>query len=291
MAPKLFTKKVRDSTVARVASKEQIVGRVLNARDAMAGTTAKWECFIVDGDTMKDILLVEAFGAPLIKKCKGELKDNKVVAIDKYQIVAKGKAMTFANRPLKLAIQSDAAIAEQADDESLPARLPTVSLDAVENLAGGCLISLLVVTKSQGAAIERDTSVGKKLVCNCDVMAASTNIALLCMQWSIRKPSAASDRWAKGRMCVHHSSAAYRSSLISFLLPFPSSPCPVQDANVENCTCSYIYVLFLHIFICIHMPSCSIRSRPVPSRPRPNLCRRMLRALAKLNFLENFVQS
>ena len=107
MAPKLFTKKVRDLTVARVASKEQIVGRVLNARDAMAGTTAKWECFIVDGDTMKDILLVEAFGAPLIQKCWRELKDQKVVAIVKYQIVAKGKAMTFANSPLKLSIKSD----------------------------------------------------------------------------------------------------------------------------------------------------------------------------------------
>ena len=177
MAPKLFTRKIRDLAVARVVAKDQIVGRVMYPRDAMAGTTPKWECFIMDGVTMKDILLVEAFGAPLIKKCKGELKDKKVVAIRNYQIVAKGKAMTFANRPLKLSIKSDAAIAEQADDQSLPAQLPTVSLDAVDNLAGGCLISLLVVTKTQGAAMERDTYLGKKLVCNCDVMAAGSNIA------------------------------------------------------------------------------------------------------------------
>ena len=84
MAPKWFTKKIRDLAVARVAANEQIVGRVLYPREAMAGTTPKWECFIVDGDTMKAILLVEAFGVLLIKKCKGELKDKKVVAIKKY---------------------------------------------------------------------------------------------------------------------------------------------------------------------------------------------------------------
>ena len=117
--------------------------------------------------------------------------------------MAKGKTTTFANRPLKRSTKSEVAIAEQTDDASLPARLPTVSLDAVGDLADGCLLSLLVVTKTQGAAIEGETSVGKKLVCNCDVMAGGPNIAFAA--WGdlaafMRQRCAATLCWRSHRM-------------------------------------------------------------------------------------------
>ena len=101
MAPKQYHMKIADlqESPDKKEAKEMLKARVLGGRDGMAGKTPKWECFLIDGSSSVDVLLVEAWG-PNIIKAKEALKDNETYEIESYVIHHKGKSMPFGNNTI-----------------------------------------------------------------------------------------------------------------------------------------------------------------------------------------------
>ena len=68
-------KKIADLQVASGPAKEQIKGRVLFPREGRAGSTEKFECWLVDES---GVLVVEAWGSQNIAEAKKQFQDGKV---------------------------------------------------------------------------------------------------------------------------------------------------------------------------------------------------------------------
>ena len=77
------------TTVAQTLAQEVLIVRVLRPRDGMAGSTVKWECYLIDGSDSRSVLLADAWGRNIAKAKEG-LKEGQVYKISNYVIADKG---------------------------------------------------------------------------------------------------------------------------------------------------------------------------------------------------------
>ncbi len=149
-----FHMKVADlcATHARQPAKEMLIVRVLRVREGMAGKTPKWECDFIDDNSSQSVLLADAWGEH-IGYAKAHLQEGKVYKITNYLITPQGKALTFGNNTIKLALTSKTGIDHVPEEHpSIPLRLPLSDLVGIFDLKATRVVSLVLAVASPAAS-------------------------------------------------------------------------------------------------------------------------------------------
>ena len=128
--------------------------RVLRVREGMAGKTCKWECDRIDDTSSQSVLLADAWGGHN-GYAKTHLHEGKVYRITNYLITHQGKALTFGNNTIKLALNSKTVIEDVPEEHpNVPLCLPVEDLAGIFDLKATRVVSLVLAIASPAASKE-----------------------------------------------------------------------------------------------------------------------------------------
>ena len=151
-----FHMKVADlrESHARLPAKEMLIVRVLRVREGMAGKTCTWECDLIDYDSSQSVLLADAWGG-CIEYAQTHLHKGKLYIITNYLITHQGKALTFGNNTIKLAVNSKTVIEDVPQEHpNIPLCLPLEDLAGIFDLKATRVVSLVLAIASPAASKE-----------------------------------------------------------------------------------------------------------------------------------------
>ena len=142
---KEFLLSISSLQASRTPAKEKLVGRAMLTRDGMAGSTKKWECYLVDDNRPQSVALIEAWGDRSIKRAKETFQDGQVYEITKFIVEPKGKSIPFANQATKIPFTPSVVVKHLPKEHpNIPSTLPTEDIANIVELQASRVVSLIV---------------------------------------------------------------------------------------------------------------------------------------------------
>ena len=177
---KAFRQTIADLQESKSTAKEMIIARALQPREGKAGVTSKLECFFVDDNNARSVLLMDAWGK-FIVQAQRAIKAGCIYKITKFVVSNKGKSLPFGNNTIKITFTKDIRLEACNDvDFPVPKALPLEDVTGVLELQASRVTSLVLRVHIPGT--KKETTVkrsgAKKEVTNSTMKASNKTIEL-----------------------------------------------------------------------------------------------------------------